>query len=129
MTSLTPQIARRAIVALLVRPVRTIGSITLGTLEFVGGVGYLLRDTFLTVRRGLITGRGRRMGWRSLWEQMVRVGVRSVPIVVLVLFCIGAILALQIPRSSGTTARSTAPATSSRWPSSESWGRWWPGSS
>ncbi len=36
------------------------------------------------------------MGWRSLWEQMVRVGVRSVPIVVLVLFCIGAILALQI---------------------------------
>ena len=96
MTPLTPQSTRRAIVALLIRPVRAIGAATLGMLEFVGGVGYLFGDTFLAVRRGLISGRGRRMGWRSLWEQMVRVGVRSIPIVVLVLFCIGAILALQI---------------------------------
>src|SRR5206468_5501375 len=33
---------------------------------------------------------------QNLWAQMVRVGVKSVPIVVLVLFCIGAILALQM---------------------------------
>jgi len=96
MTSLTPQTSRRVLVTLLIRPIRTIGARALGMLEFVGGVGYLLADTFLAIRRGLIAGRGRRMGWRSLWEQMVRVGVRSVPIVVLVLFCIGAILALQI---------------------------------
>lgn len=80
----------------MIRPVRAIGSSWLGMLEFVGGVGYLFWDTLGAVRRGLVTGRGRRMGWRSLWEQMVRVGVRSVPIVVLVLFCIGAILALQV---------------------------------
>jgi len=36
------------------------------------------------------------MGWQNLWAQMVRVGVKSVPIVMLVLFCIGAILALQM---------------------------------
>jgi len=96
MTSPMPHSTRRAIVALLIRPVRAIGASTLGMLEFVGGVGYLVWDTLLSVRRGLIMGRARRMGWRSLWEQMVRVGVRSVPIVVLVLFCIGAILALQV---------------------------------
>jgi phospholipid/cholesterol/gamma-HCH transport system permease protein len=96
MTSLTPHSTRRLIVSLLIRPVRVIGRAALGTLEFIGGVGYLFWDTLAAVRRGLITGRGRRLGWRSLWEQMVRVGVRSVPIVVLVLFCIGAILALQI---------------------------------
>jgi phospholipid/cholesterol/gamma-HCH transport system permease protein len=96
MTLPMPHSIRRAIVALAVRPVRAIGAWALGMLDFVGGVGYLGWDTLLSVRGGLITGRGKRMGWRSLWEQMVRVGVRSVPIVVLVLFCIGAILALQI---------------------------------
>ena len=95
MTSNTPYLARRAVVGLLLRPVRIIGSATLETLEFIGGVGFLVWDTSLAIRRGLITGRGRRLGWRSLWEQMVRVGVKSVPIVVLVLFCIGAILALS----------------------------------
>ncbi|HWE94550.1 MAG TPA: ABC transporter permease [Tepidisphaeraceae bacterium] len=81
---------------LLLRPITAIGARALGLLEFVGGVGYLLADTAGSVRRGLIAKRGRRMGWLSLWAQMVRVGVRSIPIVMLVLFCIGAILSLQM---------------------------------
>jgi phospholipid/cholesterol/gamma-HCH transport system permease protein len=64
-------------------------------LDFIGGVGYLVWDTIL-VSGSLFTKRGRRMGWQNLWAQMDRVGVRSIPIVSLVLFCIGAILALQM---------------------------------
>ena len=64
--------------------------------EFIGGVGLLLRDTLAATGTALFAKRGRRMGWRNLWAQMDRVGVQSVPIVSLVLFCIGAILALQM---------------------------------
>lgn len=67
-----------------------------GGLEFLGGWGYLLLDMLLAVRRALFSKRGRRMGWQNLWHQMERVGVQSIPIVSLVLFCIGAILALQM---------------------------------
>src|SRR5438105_15826111 len=81
---------------LLLRPLTTIGSRFLAFLEFVGGLGYLLLDTALAIPRGLIRKRGRRLSWRNLWAQMVRVGVRSIPIVMLVLFCIGSILALQM---------------------------------
>ena len=80
----------------LTRPISAIGSGTLGLLEFVGGIAYLLLDTAVAVRRGLFSKRGRRMGWRNVWAQMVRVGVRSIPIVSLVLFSIGAILVFQI---------------------------------
>src|SRR3954453_20914251 len=81
---------------LITRPIITLGARVIGLLEFIGGVGYLLLDTARATVRGLVTGRGRRMGWANLWAQMVRVGVRSVPIVTLVLTCIGAILALQM---------------------------------
>lgn len=73
-----------------------VGLWAVGVLELIGGVAYLLGDTVVALPRGLLAKRGRRLGWRNLWAQMVRVGVRSVPIVVLVLFCIGAILALQM---------------------------------
>jgi phospholipid/cholesterol/gamma-HCH transport system permease protein len=78
------------------RPISAIGAAALGLLEFVGGLSYLLLDTAAAVRRGLFSKRGRRMGWRNLFAQMVRVGVRSIPIVSLVLFSIGAILVFQI---------------------------------
>ena len=78
------------------RPVTALGHAAIGTLEFIGGVGYLVLDTLGSAKQGLISGRGRRLGWTNLWAQMVRVGVRSVPIVMLVLFCIGAILSLQM---------------------------------
>ncbi len=81
---------------LLLRPISALGSAVLGLCEFVGGLGYLMADTAAATRRALFGKRGRRLGWANLWAQMVRVGVRSVPIVMLVLFCIGSILALQM---------------------------------
>src|SRR3954468_5198053 len=66
------------------------------TIRLIGGVGYLLLDTAVAMPRALISKRGRRLGWANLWAQMDRVGVQSIPIVSLVLFCIGAILALQM---------------------------------
>jgi phospholipid/cholesterol/gamma-HCH transport system permease protein len=80
----------------ITRPITILGARVIGLLEFIGGVGYLLLDTLVATKRALVTGRGRRIGWQNLWAQMVRVGVRSVPIVTLVLLCIGAILALQM---------------------------------
>jgi phospholipid/cholesterol/gamma-HCH transport system permease protein len=65
-------------------------------LEFLGSIGYLLADTLAAMPRALLTRRGRRLGWANLWAQMNRVGVNSIPIVSLVLFCIGAILAFQM---------------------------------
>ena len=80
----------------LSRPISALGAGALGLLELVGGLGYLLLDTAVATRRALFTGRGRRLGWRNLWAQMVRVGVRSIPIVSIVLLAIGAILVFQI---------------------------------
>jgi phospholipid/cholesterol/gamma-HCH transport system permease protein len=80
----------------ITRPITVLGAAVNDSLEFIGGVGYLLLDTIASVRSGLVAKRGRRLGWANLWAQMVRVGVKSIPIVSLVLFCIGAILALQI---------------------------------
>lgn len=80
----------------LTRPISAIGQWGLDVLEFLGGVGLLLLQAAALVHVALFTSRGRRLGWRNLWAQMVRVGVRSIPIVSLVLFCIGAILALQM---------------------------------
>jgi len=79
----------------LLRPIVLLGGRLAAFVEFIGGIGYLIGDTILAFPRGLLAKRGRRLAWKNLWAQMVRVGVRSVPIVILVLFCIGAILALQ----------------------------------
>jgi phospholipid/cholesterol/gamma-HCH transport system permease protein len=80
----------------LLSPITALGNLTLAALELIGGVGYLIRDLAASSRRALFSKRGRRLGWANLWAQMDRVGVKSVPIVSLVLFCIGAILALQM---------------------------------
>lgn len=64
--------------------------------ELLGGLGLLLLDAARQFRLALLARRGRRLGWANLWAQMNRVGVKSIPIVSLVLFCIGAILALQM---------------------------------
>jgi phospholipid/cholesterol/gamma-HCH transport system permease protein len=81
---------------LITRPITVLGAAANDSLEFIGGVGYLFLDALGSVRGALVAKRGRRLGWANLWAQMVRVGVKSIPIVSLVLFCIGAILALQI---------------------------------
>jgi phospholipid/cholesterol/gamma-HCH transport system permease protein len=77
-------------------PFILVGQLTIDLLELVGGVGYLLADAARQLRRALLARRGRRLGWANLWAQMNRVGVKSIPIVSLVLFCIGSILALQM---------------------------------
>jgi phospholipid/cholesterol/gamma-HCH transport system permease protein len=80
----------------LSRPITALGRFAIWWVEFLGGLGYLFRDTAAAVRTSLFSARGRRLGWQNLWAQMVRVGVRSIPIISLVVFCIGAILALQM---------------------------------
>src|SRR5688500_20123967 len=80
----------------LTRPITAVGRFLIWWLEFLGGLGYLFRDTALATYAALFGSRGRRVGWQNLWAQMVRVGVRSIAIVSLVNFCIGAILALQM---------------------------------
>lgn len=81
---------------LIVAPITNLGERVIGLFEFVGGMGYLWGDTLVAIPRALGEKRGRRLGWANLWAQMVRVGVRSIPIVSLVVFCIGAILAMQM---------------------------------
>jgi phospholipid/cholesterol/gamma-HCH transport system permease protein len=67
-----------------------------GIVAFIGDVGYLIGDTLHAIPSALIRGRGIRLGWQNLWAQMDRVGVRSIGIVSLVMFCIGSILSLQL---------------------------------
>lgn len=80
----------------LLRPITIVGAWGIGVVEFLGGVGLLLWDAVRLLPKALFGQRGRRMGWSNLWAQMVRVGVRSIPIVSLVMVCIGSILALQM---------------------------------
>lgn len=63
--------------------------------RYLGGVCYLLLDTLAWTLLGLFT-RQVRFGRTALITQMVRVGVRSLPIIVLVQTFIGIILALQM---------------------------------
>jgi phospholipid/cholesterol/gamma-HCH transport system permease protein len=64
-------------------------------IRYVGGMTYLLRDTVAWCCRGLFSRR-RRFGWTALGAQMVRVGIKSIPIVCIVQVFIGIILALQM---------------------------------
>jgi phospholipid/cholesterol/gamma-HCH transport system permease protein len=58
-------------------------------------MGYLLADTLVWIGRGLFD-RGTRFSGSAVASQMVRVGVRSIPIIILVQSFIGIILALQM---------------------------------
>lgn len=66
-----------------------------GFVEFIGGLCYLLVDTGKCIYRATIK-REVRLGAPNLFAQMVRVGLRSIPIVALVQVFIGIILALQM---------------------------------
>jgi phospholipid/cholesterol/gamma-HCH transport system permease protein len=71
-----------------------LGGLVTGTLEFVGGLVWLLADLLRWVWRSTVLRRVR-FGRSAFVSQMVRVGVRSISIVVLVSSSIGFILALQ----------------------------------
>ncbi len=81
---------------LLTSPITAFGAWIIGMIEFLGGLGLLLFDTARASAEGLFNKRAWRWAWRNLWDQMNRVGVKSIPIVSLVMVCIGAILALQM---------------------------------
>ena len=78
----------------LVTSIETLGGIVAGTLEFVGGLVWLLIDLFRWVLRSMFSSRIR-FGKSAFVSQMVRVGVQSISIVLLVSSSIGLILALQ----------------------------------
>ncbi len=81
---------------LLRAPIAKLGDVSLRTVGFIGAIGLLLRDVAALSPTLVTAPRGRRMAWQNLWFQMYRVGVKSIGVVGLVTFCIGAILALQI---------------------------------
>jgi phospholipid/cholesterol/gamma-HCH transport system permease protein len=80
---------------MLLRSLDAWGGIWNGTFELIGGVSYLVRDVMGWLGKGLFTQRVR-IGHTAVITQMVRVGVRSVGIVMLVCASVGFILALQM---------------------------------
>jgi phospholipid/cholesterol/gamma-HCH transport system permease protein len=80
---------------LLLRALDRWGALWAGVFHMIGGVTYLIHDVLVWVLRGLFTRRVR-VGRTAFITQMVRVGVRSIGIVMLVCACVGFILALQM---------------------------------
>ena len=74
--------------------IETIGGMVSAPLEFVGGLTWLLHDLLRWVLRSVFSRRIR-FGKSAFISQMVRVGVRSISIVLIVSSSIGLILALQ----------------------------------
>lgn len=86
----------------LERSVRRVGRFTLGRIQtagdivrFFGGAVYLLYDACIWMIRGIYQ-KDARVARHHFSSQMVRVGIRSIPIVILVQTFIGVILALQM---------------------------------
>ncbi len=97
-----PQTSKTPVQDALVRAVEVVGEgaknqvqKSRGLVEFIGGLGYLLADTLNWL---FLAGVKREvpLGGRNVLSQMVRVGVRSIPIVALVQVFIGMILAFQM---------------------------------
>jgi phospholipid/cholesterol/gamma-HCH transport system permease protein len=80
---------------LLTRMLDQWGSLWLRMFGQIGGVTWLIRDVLTWVWRS-VTARRVRFGRTAIVTQMVRIGVRSIGIVMLVCGCIGFILALQM---------------------------------
>ncbi len=72
-----------------------IGRRTMMAMSYVGGMALLLRSTGRWTLRGLLSRRDR-LNLSAVTAQMVRVGIRSLGVVVLVQLFIGLILALQM---------------------------------
>ncbi|MCG8404024.1 MAG: ABC transporter permease [Phycisphaerales bacterium] len=86
----------------IVRTVESVGEVAnqqlhtfSGIVGFIGGIVYLVSDTLLWIARAIFI-REVRLGREHLMAQMVRVGIRSIPIIILVQVFIGIILALQM---------------------------------
>ncbi len=66
-----------------------------GFLDYVGGVWLMIINALRWVWRSMVNKKIR-FGRPALYVQLVRLGVRSIGVIVLVSFCIGLILALQM---------------------------------
>ncbi|MCX5683884.1 MAG: ABC transporter permease, partial [Planctomycetota bacterium] len=78
----------------LVRLLETVGSQGAGLLAYLGGLGYLALDTLKYTVLGIFVRP--RIKTNETFFQMVRLGVRAIPIVVLVQTFVGMILAFQL---------------------------------
>ena len=82
-----------------IRPIAALGRFTLGAgrriFSMLGGMSLLLGEAASGTAKGLLVP-GQRIGRDALIEQMVRVGVRAIPIVILAQMAIGMILVLQM---------------------------------
>ncbi|MHC4462379.1 MAG: MlaE family ABC transporter permease [Planctomycetota bacterium] len=83
----------------LARAIGALGQFTLragrGIFSILGGMSLLLGEATSSTAKGLLIP-GQRIGRDALIVQMVRVGVRAVPIVILIQLAIGMILPLQM---------------------------------
>lgn len=102
MSDATDEITSPAPKGIAVRGVEAVGQAALNVgrslrtgVEFAGGMALLADEAARWTLRGLFT-RKVKLGRSALAVQMVRVGVRSIPIVVLVVGFVGIILALQL---------------------------------
>jgi len=77
------------------RKVETLGAAALGGFRYAGGMTLLLGRTLRCAAAGLFSRRGR-FGYKALADQVLRVGLRSLGVVILVQLFIGVILALQM---------------------------------
>ena len=87
---------------LLLKPLDMLGRVGIagvssatGFLEYFGGVWLLITNALHWIWRSM-TNRKIRFGRPAFYVQLVRLGVRSVGVIMLVSFCIGLILALQM---------------------------------
>ncbi len=80
---------------ILIRLLDQWGDLWVRTFTLIGGVSYLLYDVLIWVLRGLFTSKVR-FGRAAIMTQVVRIGIHSIGIVVLVCGSIGFILALQM---------------------------------
>lgn len=79
----------------ILRPLERWGDLWNRVFAMIGGVAYMLGDVLVWLIQAIVFRRVR-IGRTALVTQMVRVGVRSTGIVILVSGCIGFILALQM---------------------------------
>jgi phospholipid/cholesterol/gamma-HCH transport system permease protein len=77
------------------RAIDRLGRPAVAGLSYVGGLALLIWESLLWVYRSVVLRRVR-FGRFALYTQMVRLGARSIGVVVLVNGCIGLILALQM---------------------------------
>jgi phospholipid/cholesterol/gamma-HCH transport system permease protein len=80
---------------IIIRLLAAWGDLWIRVFRLIGGVAYLIRDVIAWIALSIVRSRVR-FGRTALIHQLVRIGVRSTGIVMLVTACIGFILALQM---------------------------------